>query len=62
VLFGALAEWLSVLRRIDSSKADPVLLPVAVEQCDGVAVGNTHHSAPRRLKFGGSLSIAAAAV
>jgi hypothetical protein len=43
VLLRALTEWLSLLRRIDPSKPNPVLLPVAVEQRDRVAVGNAHN-------------------
>jgi hypothetical protein len=45
VLLRALAEWLCFLRRVDPCKADPVLLPIAVEQRDRVTVSNAHHPA-----------------
>jgi hypothetical protein len=37
--------WLGLLGRVDPSKADLVLLPIAVEQRDRVAVSDSHHPA-----------------
>jgi hypothetical protein len=37
-----LTVGLSFIRRVDSGEADPVLLAVAVEQGDRVAVGDAH--------------------
>jgi len=45
VLLRALAEWLCFLWRVDTGEANPVLLAVAVEERDCIAVRDTHHSA-----------------
>jgi len=43
MLLRALAEWLSFLRCVDTCEANLVLLPVVVEQCDGVAIRHTDY-------------------
>jgi hypothetical protein len=48
-----LTERLGLLRRVDAGKADPVLLPVAVEQGDCVAISNEHHAALEKLRPNG---------
>jgi hypothetical protein len=45
MLLRALTEWLSLLGRVDTGEADLVLLLVAVEQGDRVAVSDTHDAA-----------------
>jgi hypothetical protein len=52
-LLRALAEWLCFLWCVDSCKADPVLLPVAIEQGDGVAVSYSHDAAFEDIGPGG---------
>ena len=45
VLLRALTEWLSLLRRVDTSKPDPVLVPIAVQQCKRVPICNAYYPA-----------------
>jgi hypothetical protein len=45
VLLGPLTVGLSFLWSVDTGDADPVLLPVAVEERDRVSVRNTDHPA-----------------
>ena len=52
VLLGALAEWLSLLGRVDALEANLVLLAVGIEHGYRVAISNADHAAGQGVGVG----------